>query len=285
MSIGLNNSVITNVILSNYNKADNRISKILEDLSSGIKINSADDDAVDTVISKNIKNFANTTNNALTNLQNINSALNITEGSMEGIGDIVSKIHSLALDASNGIQDTESVVAIINEIIERLQEIDRLAKNTKFQGKNLLDGSVESFPVQINGESDEDFTLDMKDIFKDCSTNALGIELPDVLNPESDDFEPTIDNFQSYLEKLSNALNQILSNRNTIGSYENRLESIYDLMQKKHTELQERNSLIMDTNIAQSASEYVSEQILEQLNISLFTTKNQAQSSILGLFT
>ena len=167
------------------NRVSDGLSDTFKKLSSGSKINSAGDDAAGLVISQNMQAKITGSKQAMHNIQTAKSFLMVAEDGMVSISDHLQRINDLLTNMANDTNDIDSRTAAIREVIERLSEINRLAESTNFNGMNMLDGSVESIVVQIAPEADESIsTLNISDALSNSHTTALGVDLPEVLDPD-----------------------------------------------------------------------------------------------------
>ena len=184
MAITLGTNVASYSTRMQLNKVSDGLSDIYKRLSTGKKINSAGDDAAGLVISQNMQAKIDGSKQAMQNIQTAQSFLTIAEDGMVAISDHFQRINDLLTNMANDTNDIDSRVAAIREVIERLSEIDRLAKSTNFNGMCMLDGSTESIIVQMGPDSDESTsTLDISKALSNCSVEAFNATLPDNLNP------------------------------------------------------------------------------------------------------
>ena len=183
MGITLGTNASSLQITNKLNSTSNDLTSIMQKLSSGLKINTAKDDAAGLVISENMKAKIQSSTQAMANIQTANGFLTIAEDGMVSISDHMQRINDLLTNMANDTNDISSRNASVSEIIERLDEINRLAKTTQFNGKNMLDGSAKEIIVQLGSDSTIDSTLDISSALTDCHTSALGIRMPAALYP------------------------------------------------------------------------------------------------------
>ncbi len=195
MAITLGTNVPSLVANANLNVSTASLQRVMEKLSSGLRINRAGDDAAGLVISDNMKAQIGSSRQAQQNIQTARSFLNVAEDGMVSISDHMQRINDLLTNMANDTNDISSRTASINEIIERLDEINRLAETTNFNGRKMLDGSEKSIIVQMGSDSSEDSIIEIGTALSDCHTYkekemedgtiryGLDILLPDTLNP------------------------------------------------------------------------------------------------------
>ena len=283
MAITLGTNITSYVARMNLNSTTDRLSDTMQKISTGAKINNAGDDAAGLVISENMQAYVRSSKQAMANIQNSKAYLTVAEDGMASIGDHLQRINDLLTNMANDTNDADARQAALNEIVERLKEIDRLAESTNFNGRTMLDGTSEKIVVQMGPDWTDKSTLDISSALTDCHLSALGATLIDELDSTKPAFELNGDNCRKYMEKIQSAINQLATQRGLIGAFENRMESSYDSMTTRIQSLEEAKSLYTDTDVAESATEMIKNQILQQLNTSILANANSMQSVALSL--
>lgn len=141
MKINYNASAMT--ANRSLNKADNALSASLEKLSSGYKINHAKDNASGLAMAKRMNAQIRSLDTANQNANDGNSAIEIAEGALSEISEMVQRMSELAVKSSNGTMTDEDRVAINDEITQLKEEVERVAGSTMYNGEVLLDGSFD----------------------------------------------------------------------------------------------------------------------------------------------
>ena len=186
MGITLGTNIPSYTARTNLNLTTDKLSATMEKLSTGLKINRAGDDAAGLVISQNMDALVRGSRQAQTNIQTAKSFLTVAEDGMVTIGDHLQRMNDLLVNMANDTNDIDSRTAAVREIIERIEEINRLADSTNFNGKTMLDGSAatESIIVQMGPDESKFSVLDISPAMTDCRTASLGVNLPKELNPD-----------------------------------------------------------------------------------------------------
>ena len=186
MGITLGTNIPSYTARTNLNFTTDKLTKTMERLSTGLKINRAGDDAAGLVISQNMDALVRGSKQAQTNIQTAKSLLTVAEDGMVTIGDHLQRMNDLLVNMANDTNDIDSRTAAVREIIERIEEINRLADSTNFNGKTMLDGTAatESIIVQMGPDESELSILDISPAMTDCRTASLGVDLPKELNPD-----------------------------------------------------------------------------------------------------
>ena len=185
MAITLGTNIPSYNARSALNKITDNLSKTMEKLSSGLKINRAGDDAAGLVISQNMEALIRGSKQAQANIQNATSFLTIAEDGMVSISDHFQRINDLLVNMANDTNDIDSRTAAVREIIERIEEIDRLADSTNFNGKTMLDGSAKEIIVQMGPDETITSYMDISGALTDCHAKALKADLPANLHPDA----------------------------------------------------------------------------------------------------
>lgn len=185
MAITLGTNIPSYTARVNLNNVTSKLTATMEKLSTGLKINRAGDDSAGLVISQNMEALIRGSKQAQANIQNAKNFLTIAEDGMVSIGDHFQRINDLLVNMANDTNDVNSRTAAVREIIERIEEINRLADSTNFNGRTMLDGSVDSIIVQMGPDNSEQSILDISRALTDCHTDKLNADLPAHLHPDA----------------------------------------------------------------------------------------------------
>jgi len=189
MAITLGTNIPSYTARNNLNNVTNSLSNTMEKLSTGLKINKAGDDAAGLVISQNMEALIRGSRQAQANIQNATSFLRVAEDGMVSVGEHLQRINDLLVNMANDTNDIDSRTAAVDEIIERINEINRLADSTNFNGRTMLGAKEddEQIIVQLGPDNTESSILDILPALSDCHTGkeALGVYLPGYLNPDA----------------------------------------------------------------------------------------------------
>ena len=154
------------------NKSQLTQNEAMERLSSGLRINSAKDDAAGLAISTGMQSQIRGINQAVRNSNDGISMAQTAEGSMDEMTNILQRMRELSVQAANDTNSSENKASIQQEVDQLYEELDRIANTTKFNGTNLLDGSNDSTTLQIGANSGESLTFTIDSV----STAALGLD-------------------------------------------------------------------------------------------------------------
>ena len=156
----------------NLSTSQNSLNTSLQRLSSGLRINSAKDDAAGLAISERLTSQIGGLNQAARNANDGISLAQTAEGALGQIGSNLQRIRDLAVQAANGTNSASDRAALNNEASQLISEINRVATQTNFNGVNLLDGSFTSQSFQVGANSGE--TISISSIAS-ARSSALGV--------------------------------------------------------------------------------------------------------------
>jgi len=247
----------------------------LEKLSSGARINKAGDDAAGLAISEKLKANIRGTQQATRNAGDGISMVQTAEGGLNEVSNILIRLRELSVQsASDTVGDTERSFTDM-EFQSLVKEVDRIAESTKFNGKDLLNGTGDQMDLQIGIYNNEG--LDR--ISYDPSTTSakasdIGIDSLSVASKGG---------AQENLEALDTAIEKISGNRANLGALQNRLQSTISNLEVSTENLSAANSRIRDTDIATESAELARTNILSNSATSVLAQANQSNSGALRL--
>jgi flagellin len=261
----------------NLNATGGQLSKSLEKLSSGLRINRAADDAAGLSISENLKSQVNGFKVATRNAQDGISLLQTAEGALNETTSLLQRVRDLTVQASNnGANDQDARDAIGREVTQALGEIDRIASATVFGSKNLLDGSVSggfTFHVGYNGSSYNQLNVSISAM----SSGALNLTSSTVVA------SITGSNASAALASIDAAIKTVTTQRSNLGAYQNRLESTISNLGVSVENLSASQSRIRDTDMAEEMTNFSKLQILQQAGTAMLAQSNQLPNGVLSL--
>lgn len=246
-------------------------SKAINNIASGNKINSAADNAAGLSISEGLKGQSTGLEMAAKNVQDGASLLQVADGALQSSTDILQRMRELAVQSSNGILtdgDRSMLQSEFNQLNDQLSDI---ATHTQFNGKNLLDGSLENgLTLQSGANAGQNTTVEIGDMGTDAlGTTGLSIG--------------TLNGAQSALSQIDNALKTISETRSNIGATSNALQSNYDNLRNSNENVTAANSRIRDADIAEESIRLAKEKILTQTQFSVQAMKMKSSYNVLNI--
>jgi flagellin len=166
----INTNTLSLMTQNNLNKSQSALSTAIERLSSGLRINSAKDDAAGQAIANRFTSNINGLTQASRNANDGISVAQTTEGSLSEINNNLQRIRELSVQAANGTNSSSDLTSIQDEITSRLSEIDRVSGQTQFNGVNVL-ASNQTMKIQVGANDGQTISIDLQKI--DSSTLGL----------------------------------------------------------------------------------------------------------------
>ncbi len=276
-------SIVTNVgslnAQRNLSKTGGALQKSLAQLSSGLRINRASDDAAGLAISENLKAQIRSLGQAERNANDGISLLQTAEGAMNEVQGIMGRMRELAVQASSDtLSNTERGYAQ-QEFSALMSEIDRIASVTEFNGTKLLDGTATSieFQVGINDTANDRISVSIADMTTATLGTGAGATALSTLDIS------TKAGAQAALDVVDDAITDVSSGRADVGAVENRLQITVSNLGSARENLSAANSRIRDADVAQATAELTRNTILQQAGVSVLAQANQAPQLALSL--
>lgn len=275
MGLRINTNVASINAQRNLRLTRYAMDKTLEKLSSGQRINRAGDDAAGLAISENLKAQIRGLKQAERNAMDGVSLVQIAEGGLSEISNILIRLRELAVQAaSDTIGPTER--KFLNVEFEQLtSEIDRIATSTEFNRVPLLNGTGAVFDIQIGTRNDpiaDRLTFDASSA--DVNVAALGLNLASVADKIS---------AQNSLAAIDQSIISVSGIRADFGALQNRLQSTINNIAIGIENLSAANSRVRDTDIAAATAELTKNTILVQAGTSVLAQANKSTTSALQL--
>jgi flagellin len=276
-------AMITGAALS---RAGREMQKTLEKLSTGLRINRASDDAAGLSVSESlrtqVRGLAVNKRNAMDGI----SMLNIAEGAMNEISDMLQRMRELAIQADNDTLTLTERNYLNQEYQHLISEIDRTATAAQFNKMGLLDGTWNgsaTAPSVLHVGPNNTAAVDLISITIDTVTtgvtglNLQGGALTGVTLALSKAAISTA------LSSIDVAIDSVNSTRANLGAFVNRLEHTLNNIENQHANMSAAESVIRDTDFAEETSAFSRHQIITQSATAMLAQANLIPQSVLGL--
>jgi flagellin len=277
-------SILTNVSAmqteQNLLNSSNAVATAEQDLSSGLRINSAADDAAGYAISEGLTSQINGLSEASNNTNDAVSMVQTASSSVSNVQSMLQRIYELGVQYNNGTNSSTDKTDIQDEVNQLTQEIDRQQSSSNFNGINLLSGSAGSsgtvtFQVGANGgdtlsvtfSNVETTTMTTGFSWTSASTGGTVFDLSN----------------SSALSNLTSAIDALSSYAAELGAVQNRLQYTSDEISATSTNLTSTNSQITDVNMAQEMTTLTQQQVLEQAGTAMLSQAQSQPQMILKL--
>jgi len=262
------------------------VTKNMEKLASGMRINRAGDDASGLAVSEKMRGQIRGLNQASRNAGDGISFIQTTEGYLQESQDILQRLRELAVQSSNGIYTAQDRSQIQVEVSQLVDEIDRIASHAQFNGMNMLTGAFAREEGTNNVPSAMWFhigaNVDQRTRVYIGTMNATALGLRDI----GDGKKITLanpDEANRAIMTFDAALNRVSKQRADLGAYQNRLEFTVKGIDIGSENLQAAESRIRDVDMAKQMVEYTKNQILVQSGNAMIAQSNQRPQSTLQL--
>ena len=265
----INNNIMGYNAYRNYSLTQVLLSKSLEKLSSGFRINRASDDAAGLVISENLRTSISSMQVAVRNSQDAVSVAQIAEGALNEVTTMLRRIRDLAVQSANaGANDQVSRNAAQAEVTQLLAEVDRIGSQTRFGGLTLF--STANFTFQVGQSSTDQVIMTLQLV----TTTALTVNAVNV---------STGTGASAALASLDTAIDAVSTLRGRLGAFSNRFESSIRNLNITIENTQAAESRIRDTDFAAEMVTFTKLQILSQAGIAMLGQANIQPRMILSL--
>jgi flagellin len=262
------------------------VTKGMEKLSSGMRINRAGDDASGLAVSEKMRSQIRGLERASKNAQDGISFIQTTEGYLQESQDIIQRLRELAVQSSNGIYTAEDRMQIQVEVSQLVDEVDRIASHAQFNGLNLLTGRF----ARDNGENSVTGSMwfhiganmdqRVQVYIGTMTSKALGMRN---IGDNSIISYETPDGSNRAIGTLDQALKKVNKQRADLGAYQNRLEHAIKGIDVGAENLQASESRIRDTDMANEMVNYTKNRILAQAGNAMLAQANQKTQQVLSL--
>lgn len=257
------------------------VSKNMSKLSSGLRINSAADDASGLAVSEKLRTQVNGLRQAERNTEDAMSFVQTTEGFLQQTGEILQRIRVLAIQSSNGIYTDEDRQMIQVEVSQLIDEVDRVASQAEFNKMNLFQGDFARgsraasmwFHIGPNMHQRERVyipTMTAKSLNLKSQNNVL-MTLS------------TADQANDAIGRIDDALNRISKQRANLGAYFNRMEHTAKGLMNAYENTQASESRIRDVDMAEETVAFTKNQILVQSGTAMLAQANVRPQGVLSL--
>ena len=269
------NTNVKSIVAQNAMSVNNRsMSKAMEQLSTGKRINTAADDAAGLAIANRMNSQVKALNQSVRNANDAISMMQTAEGATKEITNMLQRMRELAVQAANDTYGTTDRTAIAVEITELQSEVTRIADNTQWNGMTILSGataySTVSFQVGTEGDATSAITMG----FSGMSSGALTVAALTVT---------TNTTAQAAIELLDTAISTVDTFRSTLGAKVNRMTSAADNLANVAMNTSASRSQIEDTDYAQATTELARTQIIQQAATAMLAQANQQPQAVLSL--
>jgi flagellin len=244
-----------------------KMSKSLERLSSGYRINRAADDAAGLAISEKLRSQTRGLAQAQRNANDAISLTQTAEGSLNEVHSMLQRVRELAVQYKNGTLSTADRTAIQSEVNQLASEVERIGASTSFNGVQLLSTASGSVTFQVGADDGQSISVGLISLGASVGSTAFALTASGTTD----------------ISEIDAAITAVSDQRATFGAVQNRLEHTISNLATYEENLTASESRIRDVDMAQEMVSMTKYQILQQAGTSMLSQANQNGQSVLAL--
>jgi flagellin len=269
MALTVNTNIGSLNAQRNLSKSQGGLAKSMQRLASGLRINSAKDDAAGLAISDRMTAQIRGLNQAARNANDGISVAQTAEGALSETTNILQRMRELAVQSANGSNTSADRTSLNAEYSQLVAEINRIADNTTFNGQTLLDGTF-SAAFQVGADANQVISIAVSAASAATLMGAVG----DITSAGLANIE---------ISAIDTAINAVDTIRGGLGAKQNRFESTISNLSNIAENLSAARSRILDADIAAESSAMTKNNILQQAGVSILAQANQTPQLALSL--
>ncbi len=283
MSQTINTNLVSLNAQRNLSTSQGQLNTAMQRLSSGLRVNSAKDDAAGLAIAERMNTQVRGMNVAMRNANDAISLAQVGEGALGKVSDLFQRMRELAVQAANGTITNDDSLSLNEEYKQLAQEATRTLAGTRFNNVQILQAAADStFQIGANGNTDgtDQITVLKFDWTGEADIIAL---LGAVTGAAPTLMIDTNGNALTAITGLDNAIDRVNSQRATFGAVQNRFENVIATLQVSVENQSAARSRIMDADYAAETANLSRAQILQQAGNAMVAQANQLPSQVLSL--
>lgn len=265
MSLRINTNMSSLAIQNAMNLSQRTTERAAKNVATGSRLSDPSADSAGSAIADQMGSELRGLGAAKANAENAGGFVSMAEGALSEQSNILTRMRELAVQsASDNYSKTERVM-MQNEFSEIRNELDRIAKTTRFGSQNLLDGSVKQFDFQVGTKGNADSRISFN---SDSNTTADGLEVASQSVENKNDARETLNGLDKAMDKIS-------TQRSKFGAVQTRLESAENALGSNIENLSNAKSRIADADVGKEVSDLRRGQILQQYQTSMLQQANE----------
>ena len=285
MAQTINTNLVSLNAQRNLSTSQGALATSMQRLSSGLRVNSAKDDAAGLAIAERMSAQTRGMNVAMRNANDAISLSQTAEGALGKVGDLFQRMRELAVQSANGTNNDDDRVSLNEEFVQLAQEATRTLEGTQFNGRSILsDTAANVFQIGSNNNSSIDrISVDGIDWSATTDITAVtgtavitGTEVPTVQITD-------IASAQGAIASIDTAIDEINSQRATFGAVQNRFDNVVANLMVASENQSAARSRIMDADYASETANLSRASILQQAGNAMVAQANQLPQQVLAL--
>ncbi|ABK42602.1 flagellin domain protein [Magnetococcus marinus MC-1] len=269
MSLYINTNIAASNAQRQLTKSTNALGKTYERLSSGLRINSASDDAAGLTVSSRMTAQIRGLNQSARNANDGISLVQVAEGALAETEAALQRMRELAVQAASGSYNNTDRSDLNDEVTQLVTEITRISTDTKFNGVSLM-SSNQTFDIQVGADVGQKITVSTQG----AGASLLGVTTASITSAGLASIA---------IGKIDAAIASVSDMRSVLGAQQNRLEAAITNLSNVSERTQAARSRIMDADIAQETANLTKQSILQQAGAAMLAQANQQPQIMLSL--
>lgn len=285
----INTNITSLISQNNLNKSQSALQTSMERLSSGLRINSAKDDAAGQAIANRMTSTITGLNQASRNANDGISLSQTAEGTLNQVNDNLQRIRELTVQAQNSTNSASDIDSIQKEVNQRLEEINRVTSQSSFNGISLFSQSAGgTFSIQVGSEDNQTIDITIGKASGWNAYSATGTAATSLASVHGTSRTVDAKGFDvlatgGALAKLDSYISSVDNERSNLGAVQNRFESAISNISTTATNLSSARSRIQDADYSTEVANMTRAQILQQAGTSVLAQANHLPQSVLSL--
>lgn len=270
MAISVHTNYASMTAQRNLNATQGGLETSMQRLSSGLRVNSAKDDAAGLAIADRMNAQVRGMNVAIRNAGDAISMSQVAEGAVGTMGDMVQRMRELAVQAANGTNSTDERANLNAEYDQLAAEVKRVVTTTQFNSQKLIGADAGATDFQVGANAGETITMTTTDLTATADDLiAQGVAIGDTIS--------------TTLSSLDAALDTFNTERANLGAYQSRFESAISVLEVSAQNQSAAAGRIMDADFGKETAAMAKNQVLQQAGVSMLAQANQTPQVVLGL--
>jgi len=285
MSSTINTNVISMNAQRNQSASQASLATSMQRLSSGLRVNSAKDDAAGLAIAERMNAQVKGMNVAARNANDGISMAQTAEGALGKVADSLQRMRELSVQAANATNSGSDKDSLDKEFGELSKEIQRVMGGTSFNGQKILgaDAGAKQFQVGAGTTSDDSITITTTNMTTDASITAVAGTDNTGAGRAVIDSTANAATVQGVIDKIDQALDKVNSERATLGATQSRFDAVISNLQVSVENQSAARSRIVDADFAQETANLSRSQVLQQAGNAMVAQANQLPQQVLSL--
>jgi flagellin len=280
MPLTINTNIASLNAQRNLNASQGSLATSMQRLSSGLRVNSAKDDAAGLAIAERMNAQSRGMNVAIRNANDGISMSQTAEGALSQVSNSLQRMRELAVQARNATNSSSDKDSLNKEFSQLQQEISRVLAGTTFNGKHILgaDATALTFQIGANTTADDTITIATTDMSMDTTITAVTNTTTALI-----DASATLGAIGTVIDNIDKALDSVNDTRATYGATQSRFDSIISNLQVGVENQSAARSRIMDADFASETANMSRAQVLQQAGTAMVAQANQLPQQVLKL--